>query len=223
MPNTSVLLGVRAGAMFPGGNFSGDKLRNGGDDAVSNLASTGAAFGIDAGVRLTKLYLGISYEFSTFSDGGQLGTFASIATATQTVTTSTISHYGGIDIGYVGVRPGSRIAPWIETGVGYRVFTPTVKFAETSSPSIFFQLNNQYSGIDVRLGGGIFLDLAPWLRLVPELMVDVGQYGNISGTCTSGGGVTCDPKFTFNQSISNQAFHTFIFAGVGGYYNIDTR
>jgi hypothetical protein len=207
--------------MLPGGNFSGNKLTDGSDDKVSNLASTGGAFGADAGVRLGKLYLGISYEFSTFSDGGQLGTFASIADSTQTVTTSTMSHYGGANIGYVGVHPGAIVAPWIEAGVGYRVFTPSVKFAATADNSIFFQLNDEYSGVDVRLGGGIYLDLASWLRLVPELMVDVGQYGNVNGSCSSGGGVTCKSSFTFHQSITNQAFHTFIFAGVGGFYNID--
>jgi hypothetical protein len=210
----SFLLGARLGAEFPLGDLDGT-----GNDHVGDIAGTGVGLGADLGIRLKKFYLGITYEFSTYTDGGLGGNLASKATSDTSITTSTRAHYIGADFAFITNPQG--IGAWLEVGAGYRIFSPTQRLSSISDATQFVELDETYTGFDGRLGAGLYLALGPWLRLVPKATFAAGSYSNFSQTCSSGPPPnTCNPGDTASGSINQTGTHMFVFAGVEAYYDV---
>jgi hypothetical protein len=159
------MLGLTVGALLPGANLVQGQ-------PVSNVASSGAAIGIDGGFRFVKkLYLGLAYEHGFLGSGNAISNGITSASAS--------SDYIGLDFVFLSNPDG--LAFYGDIGAGYRALSTSTTDVNGNVTSI------TYSGGEGTLGVGIHFKLGDWVRLIPRVSVSAGQFSSASnGSIVSG-------------------------------------
>ena len=67
-------------------------------------------------------------------------------------------------------------------------------------------------GVELEAGAGVFIKAGKYVRFIPKVSFGLGTFTKEDATT---------PSVTTSADIQNTGFHTFIFLGLGGYYNYD--
>ena len=201
-----LLLGARAGVMFPTGTI--EKGINGGPDtSMSDKVSTGGALGFEGNLRFARHFMiGLGFEHGFYGKGDNVDT--NVGPAGTNVSTTISSNLVDIHVGYISNPDG--LGFYGELGLGYRWLIGSTSFGGTDASTV-------YNGGELSLGAGIFIKAGNSLRIIPKVNFGIGQFSTADTSCS---GTLCSGNTTASLSLE-QAFHTFIFLGVGGFYNID--
>jgi hypothetical protein len=216
--STSLLVGARLGVMFPAGTLRGGStaVTAGGTSLstnstpMSDVVSTGAALGIEGGIRFARrFYAGLGFEHGFYGKGDKVDTVTGGSGTTADVTTTISSNLFDVRVAYISNPDG--VGFYGEIGVGYRWLIGTQEANGTSISSVL-------RGGELGLGAGMFIKAGNSLRIIPKVNFGVGSFSKADATCSGNG---CGAITTASSDINDTGLHTFIFLGVGGYYNLD--
>ena len=207
-----LLFGVRGGGLFPLGSAYGDPratttiLDSSNNTKFSDLAGAGGAFGLEGGFRFATHFMGgIAFEHGFFGKGDNpILTSGPNSDSQQTLS----SNYFSGNIAYISNPEGFGF--YGELGIGYRWF-------KTSAVNGAVEQSLTLKGAEFEFGAGAWIRAGD-IRIVPKITFSAGSFTQGDSTCT---GATCSLTAATSSAITNTAIHTFIFLGVGGYYNID--
>jgi hypothetical protein len=212
--NMSLLGGLRVGVMFPTGtllkaNTTTTTTTGTTDLAMSDYATTGGAVAIEGGVRFARrFYVGIGLEHGFYGKGDKLGT--PNGTGTTSTSTSTTVSSNLIDLRAAFISNPDGIGFYGELGVGYRwlmatqdVSTDTFNTSTTSDTA---------RGLELEAGAGVFIKAGKYVRFIPKVSFGLGAFTKLDHS---------DATSTTSDDIENTGLHTFVFLGLGGYYNYD--
>jgi hypothetical protein len=205
-----LLLGLRLGALIPGGGVYTNTTSIAGASTTTDVnfdtvATAGGAFGLDAMFRFARIMLiGGTVEFGSLGDPNKK---ASIGTGTTPTAggleaDSSTTSYFGANLGIVS-NP-DKVAFYGELGAGRRAFSQTYSLAARSGEI-------SVSGAEFGIGAGLWIPAGP-LRIVPKASVHAGSFSKV--TCS--GDINCA-----GGDFENSATHTMIFVGVAGFYHLD--
>jgi hypothetical protein len=196
--STGLLFGIRGGGAVPGGTYA---KGNPDGDAVTDHATAGGAFGIDAYLRLVKiLLLGATFEYAA------LGTPDLIPSVPKNTTVSTSAHatYFGVNL---GILPSVDHVSFIgDVGLGSRALVTGISGGGVDTSTTL-------RGLEFQLGLGISCPVGP-IRLVPRANIGLGSFS--SGTTTARG-----VEQNFDVQSVNKGTHSFIFIGLAAYFSLD--
>ena len=227
----SFLFGVRGGVDIAGGGFM---TRNNTDGTtttanIGDIANLGGSFAVEAGLRLSRFYLGAFYEFSSFGKGTQFGelattgeNFQSEALPTQNVTGTLDSHFVGIDLGWIS-NP-QLVGLYADIGIGYRIMPHTLQVQDSLNASNSVSVTETFSSLEVEFALGVYVRAGSWLRLVPRITLGIGAFDNVNVDCTQSGSLpnfSCSKYQTGSQSLSGSPTHTFVGLGVTAFYDAE--
>ncbi len=208
-PSSSFVGGLRVGALFPTGSAfsnSSTSIISNDTTAMSNLASAGGGFGLEAGLRFASHFLiGGSFEHGFYGKGDT----PPVVSSTTDVQQSVSSNYLGTNLAYISNPEGFGF--YGEIGIGYRWFS-----ISTTGGGI--DASDTLKGAEFELGAGAWIR-AGNVRLIPKVSFNAGSFTKHDLSC-SGTGCTASSNST-DSTVPNTAMHTFVFLGLGGYYNID--
>lgn len=219
-PTTSFMVGPHIGLEVPAGNFSST-----GADAntkISDVHAPGVGFGIDGGLRFARIfYLGLVFDHGIYGRGSSIDTYAKGASSGLNVTSTNASNYFGGN--FVWISNPEGIGFWGEIGVGYRWLSTSLKVEDAASLQNR-EVNFTYHGPEASIGVGIHLRLAQAFRLVPKVTVGGGSFSKLNQSCTSSAVDGCTGyALDTSTDIPNTDTHTFVFVGVGGYFDFGKR
>ena len=100
-----------------------------------------------------------------------------------------------------------------EIGLGYRWFTTN---SSTTAPTTV-DISDTLKGAEFEIGAGAWIRAGNF-RIIPKVSFNAGSFSKRDGTCS---GTACGATSSASDSVPNTATHTFVFLGVGGFYNID--
>lgn len=194
-----LLLGARVGGSIPGGSVDASYK-------MEDFATAGGGFGIDGYFRLVKmLLLGFTFEY------GALGSPATIPGIVGSVKTTASSTYFGAAIGIIpNVEKVSFIG---DVGLGRRQGTLTIEGNSGSKAEV------SASGLEFAIGAGVSIPAGKLIRLVPRANVTVGNFSEVCGPVSG----TSNTQRCNELNSSDKATHTFIFVGLGLYFNVPFR
>jgi hypothetical protein len=200
----SLLLGARLGLMFPAGAESGNG--SGGTISIGDIANTGGAVGIEGGIRFgNRFFIGLGFEHGAYGKGTQ-----TLTTGLGDVTSTISSNLVDARLAYISNPNG--VGFYGEVGLGYRWFLRS----ETRATVTVDEVDR---GAELSLGAGAFIRAGQYLRFIPKISFGIGSFTKRDLTCSGGG---CGGLgTTLSGDITDSATHTFVFVGLGGYYNYD--
>jgi hypothetical protein len=213
--STGLLLGARAGVMFPAGSLDGGSSTSvtggggtigTGSTPMSDYVSTGAAIGLEGMLRFARRFaVGLGFEHGFYGKGDKLANLISGSNVTTTVSSNLF------DVRAAFISNPDGVGFYGELGIGYRWLIGTVESGSTSISAVD-------RGGELNIGAGAYIKAGNSIRIIPKVNFGIGAFTKADSTCTG----TC-AGFTgqSGQDVSNTATHTFIFLGVGGYYNLD--
>ncbi|WP_394827082.1 hypothetical protein [Pendulispora albinea] len=159
---TSIFLGPRLGAAFASGNY----VVSGTSVAMGDIASTGVAFGGEAGIRFARLfYFSVVLEAAKYGDKSEGG-----------IKNSASSFLAGGKFGIITNPDGFAFLG--DIGVGYRSFS-----VEQTAAGV--KRNTDANSAEFLVGIGMHFKAGNVLRLVPRIDLGVGSFGS-TGTSVSG-------------------------------------
>jgi len=191
-----LLLGLRAGVMFPTGNL--EKGINGNaDTSMSDVVTTGGALGFEGNLRFAKHFLvGLGFEHGFYGKGDKIDT--NVGPAGTNVSTTIASNLVDVHVGYISNPDG--LGFYAELGLGYRWLSGTTSFNGTDETTTF-------KGGELGLGAGMFIKAGSAIRIIPKVNFGIGQFSTQDNSCS---GTGCTGTTTASLSLE-QSFHTFIF------------
>ncbi len=208
----SLLGGLRLGVMFPTGTLAKASTTSATstgttDLAMSDYATTGGAVAIEGGLRFARKFaVLLGFEHGVYGKGDKLG---GSGTGTVSSTTSTTVSSNLIDLRAAFISNPDGVGFYGELGVGYRWLIATEELSGTI-------LNNTSSqvvkGVELEAGAGVFIKAGRFVRIIPKVSFGLGAFNKID---------TTTPSQTTSEDITNTGLHTFVFLGIGGYYNYD--
>jgi hypothetical protein len=203
----SLLAGARVGVMFPAGSVGVLNASGGQSLAMSDVVGTGAAVGLEGGLRFAKHFFGgLGFEHGVYGKGDK-----ATQGFTGDVTTTLSSNLVEARFAYISNADG--VGFYGEIGVGYRWLIVT----NESGTILNKQTNTQtLKGGEVELGAGAFIKAGNYVRFIPKVSFGVGTFSKADVSCNGSGCSGTDLTLDINT-----ATHTFVFLGVGGYYNYD--
>ncbi len=216
-----LMLGVRLGVMFPTGtllkqNTVSSTSVGTSDVAMSDVATTGGAGAIEGGLRFARrFYIGIGFEHGFYGKGDKVGDFNGTAGAAGTSSTTVASNL--VDLRVALITNPEGVGFYGELGLGYRWLSLSNDF---TSGALSASTTQVASGGEFEAGAGIHIRAGKSLRIIPKVSFGLGAFNKLSQTCTASGGAVCNGGDT-TTDIQNTGFHTFVFLGLGGYFNID--
>jgi hypothetical protein len=212
---TSFLFGPHVGLQLPGGNLTGAPK-----DKFSDLASSGGAFGIDAGIRFGRIfYGGAVFDHGIYGKGDQASQLAGSTPQGENLVVTTSSNYFGLTFALMTNPEG--VGFYGDVGLGYRWMSFTYRNELTSNTSTFVENSLTARGTEGTLGIGMHFRLADAFRLIPKISASFGSFSKEDLSCSSGGAGSCNGIRTFDsQDIQQTDTHSFVFVGVVGFFDI---
>jgi hypothetical protein len=203
----SILAGARLGVMFPSGS-AGARNDGSGNQAMSDYVTTGGAFAVEGGIRFAKHWFGgLGFEHGVYGKGDKAALGFS-----GDVTTTLSSNLVEARFAYISNPDG--LGFYGEIGIGYRWLIDT---NENGLISARRTDTETLRGGELELGAGAFIRAGNYLRFIPKVSFGIGTFSKGDISCTG----TCGASPTDATIDINTATHTFIFLGLGGYYNYD--
>lgn len=192
-----LLLGVRAGGSIPGGSVTSSRK-------MEDFATAGGGFGIDGYFRLVKmLLLGFTFEYGALGSPSQL---PGVASGTSFKTTASTTYFGAA----IGIVPNVEKVSFIgDVGLGRRQATLEIEAGSSKAEA-------SANGLEFAIGAGVSIPAGKLIRLVPRANVTVG---NFSEVCQPAG-TNFNIQSCSDLNSSDKATHTFIFVGLGLYFNV---
>ncbi len=209
----SLLGGVRLGVMFPTGSVakipSSSPTSTGTTDlAMSDIATVGGAIGLEGGLRFARrFFVGVGFEHGVYGKGDKVGAVTGSNGVVGTNSTSISSNLVDARIAFISNPDG--VGFYGEIGAGYRWLIASIDYTGTAFDSAY---SDVVKGVELEAGAGIFVKAGRFLRFIPKASFGIGAFNKEDVT---------SPRQTTSADIANTAVHTFVFLGVGGYYNYD--
>jgi hypothetical protein len=197
------------GVMFPTGAIG--TVPNLGDRTMADYVGTGAAIGVEGGIRFARhLFAGLGFEHGAYGKGDKANEHL-IGDITTTVSSNLL------DARFAYISNADGVGLYAEVGIGYRwllvsneVAGPVLNRNSTSST---------FRGGELELGAGAYIKAGNYVRFIPKVSFGIGTFGKQDYSC-SGTGTQCGTLGDTTNDVTT-ATHTFIFLGLGGYYNYE--
>ena len=204
----ALMAGLRVGVMFPVGTVAKSATTGGSDLAMSDVATTGGAVGIEGGLRFARrFYVGLGFEHGFYGKGNKADA-ETVGNATGTTSTSVSSNLIDIRAAYISNPDG--VGFYGELGLGYRWLVASSDYSGSDLTTGTYSA--VVHGAELEAGAGVYIKAGKFLRFIPKVSFGIGAFNKADAST---------PATTVSGDIDNTAFHTFVFLGLGGFYNYD--
>jgi hypothetical protein len=207
---------VMAGGLLPQSNNQNASGSQPGSVSLAQAFGNMFSLGVQAGVRFNRrLYLGVYYDHgfggggSNTSDLAEWYSSTGLSSSSGSSSTSVTAHGNRVALDGAYISNPDGIGIILDIAVAYR------ELGLAASNKAF---SADYTGGEVIFGGGLWIKAGQSVRIVPRVDLALGSFGNQSVTCNSSAG--CDIN-SGSGGISNAPLHVTLFAGIGGYFNLD--